>query len=307
MFFTSPEPILNRRLPLLGNLLLFAAFCFFSAGAAQAGEKTRACRLADGFDYPVGGASYAGYYKARGFWPNGHLGEDWNGTGGGNTDLGDPVYAIGRGVVVLSQDIKQGWGHVTIVRHAYRDEQGTVRIIDSLYGHLDKRFAKLGETVDRGDKIGTIGTAHGRYLAHLHFEIRKNISIGMNRSKFRKDFTNYHDPTSFIKSHRKLQTSIRPYPIPVETFSAYVPTGQKFTFPDSDADQRVSVPLVAVAPSTSPATPSSEAAPSGSSARVAEVVKTHGDTTPVAPTDTDTLFRKLRERLEKEADSSARN
>ncbi|HEY1080753.1 MAG TPA: hypothetical protein VGE29_00740, partial [Prosthecobacter sp.] len=60
---------------------------------AQAGSTIRV-RLADGFDFPVGKPDAAGYYKARGYWPNGHMGEDWNGNGGGDSDLGAPIYAM---------------------------------------------------------------------------------------------------------------------------------------------------------------------------------------------------------------------
>jgi hypothetical protein len=50
---------------------------------------TTLIKLADGFDFPVGDAEAQGYYKARGFCPNGHPGEDWDGLGGGNSDLDD--------------------------------------------------------------------------------------------------------------------------------------------------------------------------------------------------------------------------
>ena len=77
---------------------------------AQSGSTIRV-RLADGFDVPVGKPDADGFYKARGYWPNGHLGEDWNGRGGGDTDLGVPIYAVGRGVVIFSQNIGVGWGN----------------------------------------------------------------------------------------------------------------------------------------------------------------------------------------------------
>ena len=62
---------------------------------------------------------------------------------------------------------------------------------------------RRGQKVARGQQIGTMGTAHGQYDAHLHFEIRKNLEIGMSRSKFQKNFSNYYDPTQFIASHRQ--------------------------------------------------------------------------------------------------------
>ena len=50
-----------------------------------------------------------------------------------------------------------------------------------------------------------MGTAFGLYDAHLHFEIRKNIYIGMYRSMFARDYTNYYDPTEFVNTHRQLR------------------------------------------------------------------------------------------------------
>jgi len=76
-------------------------------------------KLANGFDFPVGKPEAQGYYKARGFRSGGHLGEDWDGIGGGDTDLGDPIYSIGDGVVVFARDCHMGWGNVVIVRHAF--------------------------------------------------------------------------------------------------------------------------------------------------------------------------------------------
>src|SRR5204863_434546 len=88
--------------------------------------ETAFTKLANGFDFPVGIPDAQGYYKARGFRSQGHLGEDWDGVRGGDTDRGDPVYSIGDGMVVFARDCHMGWGNVIIVRHAYR-ENGSVK------------------------------------------------------------------------------------------------------------------------------------------------------------------------------------
>jgi len=174
-------------------------------------------KLADGFDLPVGKPDGQGYYKARGFRSKGHLGEDWDGVGGGDTDLGDPIYCIGNGVVVFARDCHMGWGNVVIVRHAYR-EGGAVRNVDSLYGHLDRILVRRGQAVARGQQVGTMGTAHGLYDSHLHLEVRKNIAIGMSRDKFAKDLSNYCEPSQFIVSHRHLQSGGGSYRVAMNTF-----------------------------------------------------------------------------------------
>ena len=180
--------------------------------------QTAFTRLADGFDLPVGKPDGRGYYKARGMRAHGHLGEDWDGVGGGDTDLGDPVYCIGDGVVVFARDCHQGWGNVIIVRHAYREGLG-VRNVDSLYGHLQKILVHSGQAIRRGQQIATIGNAHGLYDAHLHLEVRKNIAIGMSRDKFAQDFSNYYDPSDFILSHRHLQSSGASTRVAMNTFT----------------------------------------------------------------------------------------
>ena len=180
--------------------------------------ETAFIKLADGFDYPVGRPDAQGYYKARGFRSHGHLGEDWDGVGGGDTDLGDPIYTIGDGLVVFARDCHMGWGNVVIIRHSYR-EGGTIKTVDSLYGHLLAILVRKGQAVTRGQKIATMGTAHGLYDAHLHLEIRKNIEIGMSRAAFAQDFSNYYDPTQFIIAHRHLQGGGGNYRVAMNTFT----------------------------------------------------------------------------------------
>jgi murein DD-endopeptidase MepM/ murein hydrolase activator NlpD len=180
--------------------------------------ETASTRLADGFDFPVGKPEAEGYYKARGFRAGGHMGEDWDGTRGGDTDLKDPIYCIGDGIVVFARDVHLGWGNVVIVRHAYR-ESGMVKHIDSLYGHLNSILVNRGQKVARGQQIGTMGTAHGQYDAHLHLEIRKNLEIGMSKSKFQRNFSNYYDPSQFIASHRQLSGGGANFRVAMNTFT----------------------------------------------------------------------------------------
>ena len=146
------------------------------------------------------------------------MGEDWDGIRGGDTDLNDPIYCIGDGVVVFARDVHRGWGNVVIVRHAYR-ESGTVKYIDSLYGHLNSILVRRGQKVVRGQRIGAMGTAHGQYDAHLHLEIRKNLEIGMSRAKFQKNLSNYYDPSQFIESHRHLSGGGANFRVAMNTFT----------------------------------------------------------------------------------------
>lgn len=180
--------------------------------------------LADGFDFPVGKPNAEGYYKARGLRlrPPVHFGEDWNGAGGGDSDLNDPIYAIAHGVVTFAHDTGGGWGLVIIIRHAYRDPaSGQIRYVDSLYGHNRTMSVKVGDKVKRGQQIATLGNNRGMYSAHLHFEIRHNIHIGMMRENVARDLTNWADPTAFIQKHRQLKGGWRSQPVPTGTYQVY--------------------------------------------------------------------------------------
>jgi murein DD-endopeptidase MepM/ murein hydrolase activator NlpD len=197
---------------------------FFCAAVMQASALEARVNLADGFDFPVGKPNAEGYYKARGLRlrdPK-HFGEDWNGRSGGDKDLGDPVYAIADGIVTLAANVRTGWGNVVLTRHAYRDPAtGKVKYIDTLNGHLDRMMVKQGQLIKRGQQIGTIGTNFGMYPAHLHFEIRHDITIGMFRSDTPSDLAHWADPTQFINQYRKLNREWRPVAVPTGTYKDY--------------------------------------------------------------------------------------
>ncbi len=117
-----------------------------------------AYRLVQGFSVPS--PRHQGRY---------HTGEDYAIPGGGS--LGDPVTAIGRGVVTYSYTL--GWGRDAggvVVRHTLSD--GTR--IYSQYGHMAETqeitFPMIGECVEQGQVVGVI--ADVRPAPHVHLEIR---------------------------------------------------------------------------------------------------------------------------------------
>jgi hypothetical protein len=199
-----------RLLPVILCLLAFVP-------ARSEDIKQWVTLMSDGFDFPVGKPDGEGYYKARGYRANGHLGEDWNGKRGGDSDLGDPVCACANGLVLMAENFGHGWGNVVILRHVY-EEDGQRKFVDSLYGHLDRIQIRYGQHVRRGQQIGTIGTGGGLYEAHLHFEMRKELRVGMARHRFPRDDRTYWNPTDFITAHRKLAVTAATAQIPVNNF-----------------------------------------------------------------------------------------
>lgn len=187
--------------------------------------------LTDGFDFPVGNENGKGKYtslvdgKEYGSWyiavKTGeenefgiHTGEDWNGSGGGNTDLGQPIFSIGRGTVRNAQAYPAPLGKVIQVEHNYL-ENDSIKKVFAIYAHLKEIYVAAGDTVERREKIGTIGNGGGEVLsAHLHLEIRKqslmDFPVLFWPSLEGKDISwvleNYEQPSKFINSKRKLAT-----------------------------------------------------------------------------------------------------
>jgi murein DD-endopeptidase MepM/ murein hydrolase activator NlpD len=124
------------------------------------------------FSYPIGvpgkplgdgffirhGAQVENTWYNPGYW---HTGEDWYAIEGDTA--GARVYAIAEGQVVYAGANYPG--RVVIVRHA--DD------LYSMYGHLDPDLAvRIGQSVARGDLIGTVLQRGDQTPNHLHFEIR---------------------------------------------------------------------------------------------------------------------------------------
>lgn len=153
---------------------------------------------ADHFDFPVGKPDGDGYYNAQKFGENNHLGDDWNGLGGGNTDLGDTIYSMANGYLISAKDNGHGWGNVIMIQHYMKGYNK----VNSLYAHCTEMFvSQPNQLIRRGDPIGSIGTAGGIYPAHLHFEMRHGLELPLGGG-YSADTSGYLDPTAFINSHR---------------------------------------------------------------------------------------------------------
>lgn len=200
--------------------------------------------ISDGFDFPVGPRGEQadvfkthkvdttlvdpGYFKSFGVW---HPGEDWNGRGGGDTDLGDPIYAISNGRVSDFGYYPASWGNIVLLEHVLPDGNR----VWSQYAHLDQiMVSQAGQQVQRGQQIGTMGKGaktdkypQGRWIAHLHFEIRKNDLPIDNWLPMVRDrdavLANYFSPTPFINLRRPGKLS---QPVPAQLASAQPVSGQ---------------------------------------------------------------------------------
>jgi murein DD-endopeptidase MepM/ murein hydrolase activator NlpD len=91
-----------------------------------------------------------------------HLGVD---IAGAQID-GDEVFAIGSGTVIIS-DFSTYYGNFIAIFHGEVDGQR----ITSLYAQLSTVYVSEGETVERGQSIGRVGSTGLSTGAHLHFEV----------------------------------------------------------------------------------------------------------------------------------------
>lgn len=129
-------------------------------------ERVNAMRIAIDqlpFLRPVGPARFSSGYGNRKDPKNGrkafHAGIDFA------APRGTAIYATGAGEVVFSAR-QRGYGNLIKIRHAFGYE--------TVYAHLNRRRVKVGDKVERGDRIGDMGNTGRSTGTHLHYEIRVN-------------------------------------------------------------------------------------------------------------------------------------
>lgn len=117
------------------------------------------------FIWPVVGAKLSDYFGMR--WGKMHKGVDI--TGNRNIMVAD------NGIVTYTGDKGDGYGNKVVVDH----KNGYVTV----YGHLSKIETTKGKVLEKGEKIGIMGSTGDSTGVHLHFEIQRN-GVPENPLKF---------------------------------------------------------------------------------------------------------------------------
>lgn len=108
-------------------------------------------RIASGFGYRIDPV-----YKVL----KAHLGLDFT------APMGTPIYASADGRVTDAGFNTGGFGNRVVISHGNGYE--------TLYGHMVKVKARVGETVKRGEVIGYVGNSGKSTGPHCHYEVHKN-------------------------------------------------------------------------------------------------------------------------------------
>ena len=80
--------------------------------------------------------------------------------------MGTPIAATTSGQKVTFAGRRGGYGNAVITR----DSSGRTH----LYGHLQRITVRSGQTLNQGQKLGTVGSTGYSTGPHLHFEVRIN-------------------------------------------------------------------------------------------------------------------------------------
>jgi murein DD-endopeptidase MepM/ murein hydrolase activator NlpD len=108
-------------------------------------------RIASGFGYRIDPV-----YKVKKL----HAGLDFA------APIGTPIYATANGTVKESSFNGGGYGNHVVINHGYGYE--------TLYGHMVRIKARVGQKVKRGEVIGWVGSTGKSTGPHCHYEVHKN-------------------------------------------------------------------------------------------------------------------------------------
>src|SRR5699024_3234772 len=124
---------------------------------------------------------------------------------GNSTAKNLKIVSVGEGSVRVSE-FQKGYGEVILIRHF---DKSTNRYYETLYAHLSKRHAKVGDYVGAGQYIGDMGSTGTSSALHLHFELFFD--------RFTPNYKSAVNPLMYITddSVRELQSKLKSLNIPV--------------------------------------------------------------------------------------------
>jgi len=79
---------------------------------------------------------------------------------------GTPIYATANGTVTVAGNTGNGYGNHVVINHGYGYE--------TLYGHMVRVKARVGQQIKRGEVIGYVGSTGKSTGPHCHYEVHKN-------------------------------------------------------------------------------------------------------------------------------------
>src|SRR3989338_383710 len=157
--------------------------------------------------------------------PKYHMGEDWNGKCGANTDEDAPLLAIAGGQVMFLDDspngVVDGQGKRLYIRHSfpYAPAPNDVTTFDSVFLHLKCMEPGIfeGSTVTKGQTVARLGKT-GTIFAHLHWEAQLDLTLQKGRNPYEpppltiNHALKYRAPSLIVDDRRDL----RGYSVPAD-------------------------------------------------------------------------------------------
>ncbi len=126
-----------------------------------------------------------------------HEADDLNLNGGGNIDLGQPLFAVADGVI---SSVHTHTGSPTFGKHLHLNFKIDGKDYWAHYAHCNEIFVTEGQSVKEGDKIATVGNS-GTTFAHCHFAI-KNQPTGIDGiAKTLEDLKKWESPIAFVERY----------------------------------------------------------------------------------------------------------
>jgi murein DD-endopeptidase MepM/ murein hydrolase activator NlpD len=183
---------------------------------------------ADNVNWPLAEYRYGGVFFAPDIV---HTGVDID------AEMGTPILAAGPGTIVSADwglyteapgNQADPYGMAVVVQHdfGYKDQA-----LYTVYAHMSKLIAIVGQHVETGDVLGLVGDTGATTGPHLHFEIR------LGRNAFYNTFNpelwtappqgwgvlvgRLTDEKNKLLTHVKVEVRPMPYELPVRTVRTY--------------------------------------------------------------------------------------